>query len=128
MVQTSRITIGGKEYAIRCSIATVEYFERLTGTKFADVLSEILKVNRLVNEQGEDIAEHLDLLMDMQVKVIKMAYCMIVEANKKGENAGFTLAYPTLEDFMSDIESIDPSVFKGVLTVAQGVFPRQVQN
>jgi len=125
MVKTSKITIGGNDYAIKCSIATVEYFERLTGTKFADVLSDILKVNKVVNQDGENIEDHLDLLLDMQIKSIKLAYCMILEAKKDGMNQAFNLS---LDDFLGTIETIDPDTFKEVLTVAQGVFPRKVHE
>ena len=127
MIEKTTVKINGQEYVLKCSIATAEYFERLTGKKFSSVLTDIVKMQKQIDEEP-NTEVLLENLLDMQTSVVKMAYCMILEANRDGDNAGFTVTYPALDDWLRHIGSVDMDAIKGVLAEAQSLFPRALQK
>lgn len=125
MVNKKEIQFNDKGYMLKCSIATAEYFERLFDIKFGKTLSDIIKIQTIMAEGGEGIETMLDNVIEMETNIVKMAYCMIIEAKKDNYNADFNMTY---DEFASTISSLDPDTFKGVLAVATGLFPRKIQK
>ena len=117
MIETKEVVIDGKAYKLRCSILTTEHFEKLTGKKFGKVLSQYLQMSKLI-EQGND--DFFELYTEIQGDMIRLAYCMIQENDPE-----FT---KTCDEFMSEVGALDTETLKGVLSVAQGLFPRKVQQ
>lgn len=126
MVKRRNVRIDDKEYVIKCSIATAELFERLTGAKFITVLSDIVKIQKKLEETAElETEELIEYILDMQIKASKLTYCMIIEAKKDGDNKDFEMTY---DEWLSSVSSIDQETLKGVLAVAMGLFPRKLQK
>lgn len=126
MVERRNVRIDDKEYVIKCSIATAELFERLTGAKFITVLSDIVKIQKKLEETAElETEELIEYILDMQIKASKLTYCMIIEAKKDGDNKDFEMTY---DEWLSSVSSIDQETLKGVLAVAMGLFPRKLQK
>lgn len=134
MVNREKLEINGKEYVLKCSIATAEYYERLTGNKFGKTLSDIIKMQKGIEElssktDGDVSEEYLNYLLEnvleMQLNVLKMAYCMIMEAKKDNDNTDFNMS---LDQWLSSVEVVNTNTIKGVLAVAIGLFPRKVQE
>lgn len=123
MVEKRKVVFNDKEYTLKCSIATAELFERLTGNKFISVLSDVLRLQKEAEEHADNTELLMASVLEMQINVSKLAYCMIVEAKKDGDNEGFEMTY---DEWLSNIGSIDQETLKGVLAVAMGLFPRKV--
>lgn len=123
MVEKRKVVFNDKEYTLKCSIATAELFERLTGNKFISVLSDVLRLQKEAEEHADNTELLMSSVLEMQINVSKLAYCMIVEAKKDGDNEGFEITY---DEWLSNIGSIDQETLKGVLAVAMGLFPRKV--
>lgn len=127
MVETKKLKIGDKEYYARCSLLTTEAFERTSGKKFSDVISRYQKLG--TDLEGKDETESAGILIsniiEIEMDAIKLAYCMIQEAKRKGYNDWFDL---DMEGFIDEVGSLNSEELKGVLALAMSVFPRKVQK
>ena len=127
MIETKKLVIGGKEYYARCSLLTTEAFERTTGKKFSEVISTYQRLGS--DLEGKDENESTSILIgniiEIEMDAIKLAYCMIQEAKRKGYNDWFNA---DMEDFIDEVGSLNSEELKGVLQLAMSVFPRKVQN
>lgn len=121
MVETKTLTVGGKEYRMKCSILTTEAFERMTGKKFGHVLSRYQKLSKAMNTlTTEEFEDYLvENILDIQIEALQIAYCMIREAEPDFSES--------MEDFMGSIDSLSSKELKGVLQLASSVFPRTLQ-
>lgn len=121
MIKTEKVIIEGKEYWLKCTIATVELYERMTGSKFATVLSNIAKMQTL----GDDLENMMDAVLMLQTDTMKLAYVMILEAQKDGLNKDFTMS---IDEWLSSLGALEGEALKGVLATAMSVFPRALSK
>lgn len=127
MIETKTLTIADKEYKMRCSLLTVETYERTTGKKFSSLISQYQKLgNGMADMSDEEATEYLmDSLVDIEKSALTLAYCMIQEGKNKGYNEGFEYS---LEEFIGEVGALSSEELKGVLQLAMSVFPRKVQK
>lgn len=127
MLEIKKMKIDDKEYVMKCSLLTVESFEKISGKKFGSVISSFVNLGNITDDESisEDERNNMmfDYLFSIQSDVSRLAYCMIMEAKRDGYNSDFNCS---LEDWLSSIGRIDIDTLKGVLAVAMSVFPRKV--
>lgn len=121
MIKTEKVIIEGREYWLKCTIATVELYERMTGNKFATVLSNLAHMQSL----GDDLGEMMDSVLQLQSDTMKLAYVMILEAQKDGLNKDFNMS---IDQWLSSLGALEGEALKGVLATAMSVFPRSLSK
>lgn len=126
MVKKETVKIGEKEYVLKCSIMTAETFEKVTGKQFGKTLSKYLSFDRAMSDGDLSQEEKNELMLDsyfsIQGDMMRLAYCMIIEAQRSGDNSDFN-AEP--DDWIEEIGTLDANALKGVLAVATALFPRK---
>ena len=121
MVETKEVLIGDKNYHLKCSILTTETFEKATGKNIGKVLSSFIELGKHTDDE-QYLVEHI---LPIELSVMELAYYMILEAKRDGFNQDFNI---TLDDFKASVSSLNKETLKGVLAVAQSVFPRSLSK
>lgn len=125
MVETKKITLGGEEYFVRCSILTTELFERTTGKKFSQLINNYQKLGKAMSNMDDDKIQEfvIDNIFDIELSAMQLAWCMIEEAKRDGKNKDFA---KTTDQFISDLGTLSSNELKEVLAAAMSVFPRKL--
>jgi len=126
MVKKETVRIGDKDYVLKCSVMTAETFEKVTGKQFGKTLSKYLSFDRAMSDGDLSQEEKNELMLDsyfsIQGDMMRLAYCMILEAKRAGDNQDFEYE---LEEWMEEVGGLDANALKGVLAVATALFPRK---
>lgn len=127
MVETKTFTFNDREYVLRCSLLTVEAYERMTGKKFTRAITLFQRLgNGLADLNEEEATEKLmSDLLEIETCAVNMAYCMILEAKHKGYNQDFNM---TADEFKTEIGALGSNELKGVLALAMSIFPRSLHK